>query len=184
MWRTLHRWVAIVAAAFLLNLGVTGVLMNFDELRLVLQGNGPDTLFVKPRPLPETDLRPVLKRGYDVAHSLAPNHTMTAIRLSMQGEVPRVQVTFSGPQGGDITVNGNTGERMAGPPGPSGRAAKLDRYQFFKRLHRGDFIGSFHGRYLFIMAGFCLLYLCVSGTVMYAKLLRVRRQHGHRSWYW
>ncbi len=184
MWRTLHRSIALVAAVFLLHLAVTGFIMNVDEYLLVLRGQGPDTLFAAPAAIPDTDLRPWLRRGQEAARSLVPQHTMTSIRLSMQDATPRVQVTFAGPQGGDITINAATGERLPGPPGPSGRGAELDHYQFLKRLHRGDFIGSFAGRYVVIVAGFCLLYLSVSGTVMYALLLRARRNSGRKGWFW
>jgi uncharacterized iron-regulated membrane protein len=174
MWRKVHRWVAVVAAVFLLNLAVTGLLMNLDELRLVLRGEGPDTLFAPPQALPEADWSQLLARGSEAARALVPVHTMTALRLSVQNGVPKVQATFVGPQGGDITINAQTGERMAGPPGPSGRGASLDRYQFLKRLHRGDFIGSFHGRYLSIVAG----------LAMYSQLRRRRYELGRSSWFW
>lgn len=183
MWRTLHRSIAVVAAVFLLHLAVTGFIMNVDEYLLVLRGQGPDTLFAAPTAVPDIELRPWLRRGHDAARSLVPEHSMTAIRISMQDETPRVQVTFAGPQGGDITINAATGERLPGPPGPSGRGAELDHYQFLKRLHRGDFIGSFAGRYAAIVAGFCLLYLSVSGIVLYAQLWRARRPRGG-GWFW
>jgi uncharacterized iron-regulated membrane protein len=168
-WRRLHRWTAIIAAVFLLNTAVTGSLLNLGELQLEWSGQGPSSLFAPPQALAAEELPPLLERGVDVARQRAPLHSLTSVSLSMFAGQPRVQANFGGTGAGTVTVNARTGERMAGPPGPIGRGVRLDYYQFLKRLHRGDYIGNFYGRLLPEIAGLGLLYLCVSGLVMFTS---------------
>jgi uncharacterized iron-regulated membrane protein len=52
-----------------------------------------------------------------------------------------------------------------------------------KRIHRGDVLGL-PGRAIDVLAGFSLLFLAVSGAVMYWDMLARRRRAGRRGWFW
>jgi uncharacterized iron-regulated membrane protein len=56
-------------------------------------------------------------------------------------------------------------------------------HQRMKRLHRGDFFGM-PGRWLDSLGGLAMLYLLLSGAVMYGQLLARRAKSGRRELIW
>lgn len=196
-WRVIHRWVSIVAAAFLLNLSITGSLLAYDEAsyRLV-PGAPPDQIlfglfgskpyvfpggrpppllsFGSAQPLP-ADLDSLLQSALVAVRKAAPTTPIARLRLRMLNGVPQgVADMKSGPQ---LAFNLTNGAKMASP------AATIDPHQFLKALHRGDAFG-FDGRWMVLATGLSLLFLCVSSIVMYLELLGARRSIGRRGLFW
>lgn len=188
MWRKIHRWVSIIAAAYLLNMAATGALLAWDEWSLRLPGGNLSPAVrlaaANPQPLPDVNLAAAAQTAYRAAQALAPDAPMTALRMNVARGVLQGVAEFGGAYPGRITVRAADGARLSGPPGPTTPDAAIAYHQMLKRLHRGDFIGSFSGRYLSIIAGCCLLFLSISGLVMYGDLLRLRWQRGNRQWFW
>ena len=56
-------------------------------------------------------------------------------------------------------------------------------HEVMKEIHRGDFFGL-PGRLLDLFAGLSLIFLCVSGLVMYVDLWRRRRRGGRTALLW
>jgi uncharacterized iron-regulated membrane protein len=56
-------------------------------------------------------------------------------------------------------------------------------HEVAKRLHRGDYFGL-TGRWMDLLTGLAILFLTISGMVMYLQLYRVRRKRGQRQLFW
>ncbi|HTP38771.1 MAG TPA: PepSY-associated TM helix domain-containing protein [Steroidobacteraceae bacterium] len=188
MWRSLHRWIAILATAYLLNMFVTGALLGWDEFSLHLRGQGPPEPGAPPpvaAPIPAAaPLQSLTETYYCKALEEVPDAPLTVFRLSMSEGHLKATSEFGGLYPGALSFNTATGATEAGPPAPATPRAKVGYHQWLKRLHRGDFIGSFYGRYLSIIAGCCFLYLTISGVVMYLQLYSARSRAGKRGYFW
>ncbi|MGC3980869.1 MAG: PepSY-associated TM helix domain-containing protein [Steroidobacteraceae bacterium] len=180
--RKLHRYVSIVAAAYLLNMAITGVLLGWggigDSVREVRR---PGMVSV----LPEAQLESLLEATYQVARKNAPDAPIVAIRIGMGNGEPRGAVTFSGEHSGVLLLDPIKGSYLVGQSGEVGPGgAEIDSHTFLKRLHRGDFIGYAGGRWMSIIAGLCLLFLAISGIAMYFEMRARRKQLGRGGWFW
>ncbi len=58
-----------------------------------------------------------------------------------------------------------------------------DLHLLLLRLHRGDIIGK-TGNAVSLVSGVALVVLCVTGAVLYGKMLLQRIQRGHRTIFW
>jgi uncharacterized iron-regulated membrane protein len=198
LWRSFHRGVAIVAAAFLLVIAISGVLLSFDSLAFgIYRGLYPEKLVdgFAPRgmvgdyssPLDNAALPTMLRQ------------TLTAYRAS--GEVGPIKVVrlrfFAGmPQGivvagsDDATrqsiFNAQTGARagLSGPNYPfTGFPLGWELHEWVKKVHRGDAFGI-PGRIMSLLSALSLAFLSVSGAVLYLDLLRRRRRAGRKRLFW
>lgn len=179
--RTLHRWIALAAAVFLLNMIVTGTILAWGSI-------GDARRDARPRlaaPLPTDDLPTLADTIYQIAHKAAPEAPIVSLTLVMGDGQPRGAVTFGGDAPGQLFVNPIAGGYLVGNAGAlSPGGATLDWHSFIKRLHRGDFIGDIHGRYLSIFAGLSFLFLLGSGMAMYAKMWITRCKRGRSGYFW
>jgi uncharacterized iron-regulated membrane protein len=123
----------------------------------------------------------MLQTAWRAAHVVDTESRVTAIQLvhrdgadkalvTMGGTVPET-LAFDAATGAATTDWSSTGVQV-------GNGYYADWHQFVKRLHRGDVIGHFSGRYLDITAGFALLYLVISGGVMYLQVRAQRARMG------
>jgi hypothetical protein len=193
--RRLHRWISIVAAAFLLNMAITGMLVAWDEIRVPYVNRA---LFAKAKPsdmagAPLPDALPALM---DTTFTAAERETAGAplawLQLRVIGGVAQGLAVPTGAAGEEpLLFDAQSGERLSNPLGtnqqfqgvrPDGSGS--GRHQLLKRLHRGDVIGSFYGRYIDIAAGLCLVYLLMSSCFMYWELLRRRWRSGRKALFW
>lgn len=196
-WRVFHRAVALFAALFILNKGVTGSILAGTELLLQMSlrygvGTPPYPL---PTPTPPVsagklppDIATQLQTGYAASAALHPGAKITAVTLvTRDGGQAHALVTLGAPQieiaaydslGGAPVADWATGGVQVG------NGYFTDWHQVLKRLHRGDIVGRFSGRYLDIATGLALLYLLTSGFVMYVDLHRRRMRMDRRGLFW
>ena len=196
--RTLHRWISIVAAVFLLNIAITGTLLAIDELKSRVFGmgpgspNGPSAPKLDALPAGE-NLGAMITKIYATAHATVPNSPITMIRLQVQQGEPEALVQYNGADPIQLMFNTDTGALAKyGPPGappgtpqalPGGAPSPVSYHQLLKRWHRGDIFG-WDGRWMDITAGFSLLFLSVSALKMYVDLLLARRTLGRKRLFW
>lgn len=193
MWRTLHRWIAIVAALFLAYVAVTGMLLAMDDIALRLSGllpvaNGGE---VPNQPQALTTLQPQdlarwlgnVERG---ARRIAPEARFNSVWVRVRGNRIQGIVTTGAPDPRQLTFDAVSGERLL-PDSPSlrptGYVLRWDIHQIVKRLHRGDFFGL-TGRWMSVACGLSLLFLVCSALVMYGQLLLARRRLGRNALFW
>jgi|GEM_PF-1560831 len=194
-WRRVHRIVAIVAAIFVLNKAVTGTLLAVGEIQvqLAIRHLLPFP-YPMPTPMPPysegplaVDLQRGLQTSYAAAEAAAPHAPIVAIELVRRDATPKGLVTLGGSAPRTLAFDLRTGaavEDSARSGLQAGNGYFTDWHQFVKRMHRGDIIGRFAGRYVDIACGAALLYLVLSGCVLYAQLRSARARLGQSGLFW
>lgn len=196
LWRRLHRWIAIVAAALVLNIALSGSILAFGEIKLnlFLQKGIGAAPYPRPSPLPPVssgtlprDVNALLQRTYQAALASNPSARIAAIQIIDRDGIAKGLVTLVGATPSVLAFNAETGASVAdwATTGVQvGNGYYADWHQIVKRIHRGDIIGSFVGRYIDMLAGLALLYLVVSGFVLYFEMLKRRSGMGRTGWFW
>lgn len=196
LWRRLHRWVSIVAAALILNIAVSGTILAYGEIQLDIFlfyhiGINP---YPRPSPLPPVsagtlpkDVNAMMQVAYSAARAEHPAGRVTSIELVQRDGLPKAIVVLGGATPQTLAFNAQSGAPLSdwettGTQVGTGYFA--DWHQALKRIHRGDIIGSFVGRYIDMIAGLALLYLVVSAWVLYTDMFRKRRQLGRGKLFW
>ena len=195
LWRRLHRWIAIVAAVLLLNVAVTGSILEVGEIlvQLAVRHHVGSPPYPLPTPLPTLseaplagDLQQALRSTYAAGLAAAPGEPVVILQIVQRGGAQKGLATVGGAHARVLAFD------MAGRPVADWATAGVQRgngyfadwHQVLKRMHRGDIVGHFGGRYFSIAVGLAFLYLVASGFVLYGQLLRQRaRAHGFKP-YW
>lgn len=200
--RRLHRWVSIIAAVFVLYVATTGLMMAFDSvwttaymashgLMLPGAGGGPPPALVKmfanDGTVADADLSTMLSTTLASTHKADSNTpSPRVIRLRNYGGMAQGVVVTGDEVAEQLVFNASTG-KPAGlyEPGYPRTPMPLQWgvHETWKRLHRGDFFGM-AGRWMDLLSGAAILFLTISGIVMYLQLYRGRVQRGRRSPFW
>jgi uncharacterized iron-regulated membrane protein len=194
LWRRMHRWTSVIAAVLVLNLALTGSVLAYGEIQLwaflhhTLSVPAP---YPRPGPLPpvsaqtlSSDIPTMLGKAFGSANTQASG--ISKIEIVSRNSTEMALVTTTGPSPRILAIDANTGKRVAdwSESGVQrGNGYFTDWHQVVKRMHRGDIIGRFAGRYVMLANGLALAYLLISGVVMYLQLRHGRRGRGHR-WFW
>ncbi len=187
-WRTLHRGTSIVAAAFLIVIALSGTILSISSMGVVIADWGagrPGLQFDASSPLVDAKL-PVLLRTTLLAFAKKdPNGGIKVIRLRYFAGMPQ-GVVVSGADTHQYVFDATSGREAwlyeTGYP-RTGQTFGWQVDETFKMIHRGDYFGL-PGRILSLLAGFGLLYLCVSGGMMYWEVYRARRKRGKKALFW
>jgi len=197
LWRRMHRWIAILASALVLNIAVSGTILAVAEiqLNLFLQYRLGAPPYPRPDPAPPVSssvlppgLQSMLQTTYRAAHAQRPAAPIAALTLVERADgVARGLATFGGARPRILAFNARTGAPMTDWTTGGvlvGPGYFTDWHQLVKRIHRGDIIGDFAGRYIDIATGLALLYLVISSFLMYADLWRARAKRGRKALFW
>jgi uncharacterized iron-regulated membrane protein len=195
VWRRLHRGIALVAMIFVLNKAVTGTILAWGEIQVQLAIHHVLPFpYPMPTPMPpysegllSADALQGLQTSFNAARAVAPDAPIVAIELVRRGGHAKGLVTLGGAATQTLAFDMATGvplEDWATSGMQAGNGYFTDWHQRVKRMHRGDIIGRFAGRYADIAVGAALLYLLTSGVVMYAQLLGRRRRAGQTGLFW
>jgi uncharacterized iron-regulated membrane protein len=195
-WRRLHRIVAIVAAVFVLNKAVTGTILAWGEFqtKLAVVYHILSPSYPMPTPLPpysedrlSGDLLGALQRGFDAALQAAPSAPIVWVELVRRGGQSKALVTIGGSRPQTLAFDMLSGvpvDDWAIRGTQKGNGYFADWHQILKRMHRGDIIGHFAGRYVDITFGIALLYLVTSGMVLYVQMFKRRTRAGQFGLFW
>ena len=195
-WRRIHRWVSLCSAVFILNIAITGVTLAAAEIQLnvFLHHHIGTPPYPRPTAMPPVsqgalpgDLGAMLKTAFNAARQRSPDAEIAIIRLVVHEGVPKALVTYAGRQ--PVTVafdplRGTPVDDYATSGRQHGQGYFADWHQVVKRMHRGDILGGFSGRYVDIAAGFAIAWLVLSAIAMYVELLRRRVTAGRRGLFW
>jgi uncharacterized iron-regulated membrane protein len=107
---------------------------------------------------------------------MVPHYTNYPQGIIIAGGKENRQIVFSAVTGRPMS------ETEPGYP-PSGFPFGWQAHQLGKQIHRGDYFGL-TGRFLDLLAGLALLYLCVNGIALYYELWTERRREGHKTLFW
>jgi hypothetical protein len=200
--RRLHRWVSVVAAVFVLYVAVTGFVMAFDNvwgsvymathgLNLPGPGGGPPPALVKmfadDGTVADANLLAMLHTTLAAASKGASDSPPPrVIRLRTYGGMPQGVVVTGSAVAEQLVFNARTGEpaglyEVGYPWTPM--PFQWGAHETWKRLHRGDYFGL-TGRWMDLLSGLAILFLTISGIVMYLQLYRARGRAGRRGLFW
>jgi uncharacterized iron-regulated membrane protein len=191
-WRSLHRWISIGAALFILCVALSGTWLAVESLGLGLyfSSHGPPSVsrHTIPAPLPAAAQLPVLlTTTLRAQHSLMPDQPLKVVRLRMYGGMPQgVVIAGQGDDTRQVVFNASTGNQVTETePGypPTGFPFGWQAHQVAKQIHRGDFIGL-SGRWMDLIAGVSIVFLSLSGAVMYFDMWNRRRRAGRSALVW
>ena len=192
-WRTLHRCVALAAALWLIVVAISGELLAIDSLGLALniqshsipQARGPAPTGISP--LPAAEIPPMLATTLAAYAATGLHLPIKVVRLRVYGGMPQgVVIAGRDDATQQIVFDAVTG-RQAGETGrgypATGFPFGWQTHQLLKRIHRGDYFGM-TGRWLDLLAGLSLIYLSLSGVIMYLDLWKARRRAGRPALIW
>ena len=197
-WRSLHRGISIVAALFLLIVSASGTLLALDAFGLGLyqithKDAGryarfpPGAVDDFSSPLSDEKLPAMLRTTLSAARETRGASPIKAIRLRYFNGIPQgILIAGTGDNTSQLIYNADTGKPMGiTEPGYPKTHYHLgwSEHEIVKKIHRGDFFGL-PGRFMDLFAGLSLIFLCVSGLVMYVDLLRRRRRGGRTALFW
>lgn len=189
-WRTLHRWQALCAAAFILVVALSGEFLAIDSLWLGLyiahHGPPPGDRML-PTSVPTAELPSMLRTTLASYESETPSLPLKVVRLRTYGGMPQgVVIAGQGDDTQQMVFNAVTGRRVGEtePGYPStGFMLGWEAHQIGKAIHRGSIIGL-TGRWMDLFAGLSIVFLSASGAVMYVELWSRRRRAGRRALVW
>ncbi|HUO23801.1 MAG TPA: PepSY-associated TM helix domain-containing protein [Caulobacteraceae bacterium] len=194
LWRDLHRWSAVLASVFVVWIVATGFLLALDNVGAYVGSQvhrptpGAPSGFKGDLSSPINDAElPAMTQTTLAAFAKAePDVAIKVLRLRYFVGYPQGVVVAADRDATQRVFNAKTGQPMSmSEPGypflgfPSG----WEWHQRLKRLHRGDFFGM-PGRWLDTVGALALVYLSVSGVVMYVQLWLRRRRNGRSALIW
>jgi uncharacterized iron-regulated membrane protein len=189
-WRTLHRSIGIVAAAFLLVIVTTGTLIEISSVGVSINkwrnGGRPGLTADVSRPLADGELPGMLSTTLRAYHADAGNAPIRAVRLRYFAGMPQGIVISGEDEARQRNYNAATG-RHAGLTEPGYPGTDLifgwNGEQILKKIHRGDMFGL-TGRWISLLSAFSLLYLAISGLAVFLELWRKRGKAGRHGLFW
>lgn len=196
--RSLHRVVSVAAAILLVCVALSGTWLGFESSWATLQRQGPpppasenfsgsrENALRKPHPLSDEQAARVAATGYHLFRAAEPQTPVRSVRARI----------FAGnEEAGIVTGTGFTRQKIYDIR--SGREMGLsephypmspfplgtDVHEWIKHFHSGYLFGL-PARVLDLFAGLSLIFLSLSGIVMYLEMYRRRAKSGRRSLFW
>ena len=193
-WRTLHRWGSIVAALFITVVALSGTWLAYESLifGIYMEHHSPQPGRPPARqsgvtPLSDERLPAMLTTTLQAYASSLPGQPLKVLRLRVYAGMPQgVVVAGLGDDTQQMVFNAVSGRRVSETePGypETGFPFGWQAHQIAKQIHRGDYIGL-SGRWMDLSAGVTLIYLSVSGLVMYIDMWQRRRRSGRKALIW
>jgi uncharacterized iron-regulated membrane protein len=199
--RRLHRWISIVAAAFVLYVAVTGFVMAFDNvwgavsmaahgLTLPSANGGPPPallkMFADDGTVSEDNILAMSRTTLAAASKASDAPSPRVVRLRTYGGMPQGVVITGDEVARQLVFDARTGQPAglyeAGYP-KTPMPFEWGAHETWKRLHRGDYFGL-TGRWMDLLSGLAILFLTISGIVMYLQVRRARVRTGRRGVFW
>jgi uncharacterized iron-regulated membrane protein len=187
IWRSLHRLIGLIAALLLSVVALSGSVLAASSLGVAIRGGvRPGLTADVSAPLPDANLPAMLHTGVTAQKASNGNSPVKLLRLRFFAGMPQVVFVWGDDDVRQTAFNADTG-RVAGLSEPGypdpGVLFGWNVTQTAKRIHRGDVIGL-SGRWMDLLTGAALLYLSVSGVIMYVELWRKRQQRGLQGFFW
>ena len=193
LWRELHRWASIVSLVVIVSLSITGTLLSINSI-----GSAIYQQFYLPRgapnpfisdysfPLSDSELIPMTNATLTAFRHTRPDSGIKVLRLRYFAGYAQGIVVAADKGTTQLVYNTATGAEMGlaekGYP-DMGFPFGWEWNQRLKRIHRGDIIGM-SGRWLVTISAFAVVYLAISGLVLYYQAWRRRYRSGRRALLW
>jgi uncharacterized iron-regulated membrane protein len=129
----------------------------------------------------------MLRTTLSAFRSSLADQPLKVLRLRVYGGMAQgVVIVGSGDDTQQVVFNAATGHRASlTEPGypPTGFPFGWQAHQVAKQVHRGSYIGL-SGRWMDLFGGLSMVYLSLSGVVMYVEMWNRRRRSGRRALLW
>ena len=114
-----------------------------------------------------------------------PQTPIRVLRVRNFGGMEQGVVVTGGPFTRQLVYDAATGRKtnLSEPAYPSGFPLGMDVHEWVKHFHSGYLFGL-PARFLDLLAGLSLVFLSISGLVMYAEMYGKRRRTGRRGLFW
>ncbi len=185
-WRGWHRGVSVVAAAFLLCMAFSGTWIGFESSWNALgrtAGGGPPPAAA---PVVAAEVADMTATTLEALQRLHPGTPIKAIRLRVFGQMKQGVVITGGDTTDQLIFNAATGQpaSLSEPSYPPvGFPFGVQVHENIKHFHSGEMFGL-SGQMMNLLAGLSLLFLSVSGLVVYFDMWLRRRKGGRGSLIW
>jgi uncharacterized iron-regulated membrane protein len=186
IWRGLHRGVSVLAAVFLLCIAFTGTWIGFESTMNALGRSGGGPARQPVRELSDAEVRAmtaVTMKAMQQLHSGAP---IKVIRLRTFGQMQQGVVISGGSDTEQFVFNAETGEpaSLTEPSYPkSGFPFGVQVHENIKHFHSGAMFGI-PTRFMSLLSGLSVIFLSLSGLLMYFDMWLKRRKGGRKSLIW
>jgi uncharacterized iron-regulated membrane protein len=177
MFRQLHRWTSLPLIAFLLLVLATGVALQIEEvigLGGEAQGGQSRGTALSTEPLTP---RQQLDAALAMARKAAPEFSAKRIELSLAPGQQKTRLAVQ-PRGGPFVEVDHATGKVRAEMNP-----EMPWHVVFIRLHTGAALGPV-GIILMLGASLILLFLAISGGVLYWQMWRNRAERGRRALFW
>jgi uncharacterized iron-regulated membrane protein len=184
-WRGWHRGVSVAAAAFLLCMAFSGTWIGFESSWNALGrsgGGGPPPAV----PVAAAAIPNMTATTLQAMQRLHPGTPIKVIRLRMFGQMQQGVVITGGDTTDQLVFNAETGQpaSLTEPAYPPvGFPFGVQVHENIKHFHSGEMFGL-SGQMMNLLAGLSLLFLSVSGLVMYFDMWLKRCKGGRGSLLW
>ena len=174
--RKYHRWISLIAALFLLVVGITGVVLQVQRLT-----GGEEEQEREREAATEVeagsgvDPSVLLSRTLAAAQQRAPGQAPASIELLPAGDEPKGVVILAGDHARRIVVDARDGEVVEDEP--------YEAESLILRIHSGAILGE-PGVFLGILWGLGLVGLSLTGIWVYLDLYQRRRKSGNGGLFW
>ena len=197
-WRSLHRSIAVVAAVFLLIVSVTGTLLSFDSFVLGLYIDFHQSPGRHPRefpagmnadyssPLQDTEIPGMVQQTLDGFNTVRGSTPIKVIQVRYFSGMPQGAIVTGGEDTAQLVFNAASGQRVSMTESNypfTGFPFGWEEHELVKKIHRGDALGV-PGRLMDVFAGCSLVFLSISGLIMYLDLWNRRRRLGRSGLFW
>ena len=197
-WRMLHRWISAGMAIFMAVVVLSGSWLTLESLGIAI--NGPKYFITTPSgdkmpslfdprlttPLPDAMVGPMAVATLNNYHAAMPKIGLRAIRLRNYAGYAQGVVISGEAEPQQLVFDTKTGRRLSltEPGYPEvGLPLGWQVHQWAKFIHRGEAFGL-SGRMMSLLSGFAMIYLSISGIVMYWELWNRRRKAGKTAVFW
>lgn len=184
VWRSLHRIISVGAAVFLIAIAFSGTFLGFESVwhTFVKVDHGFDAT----SPLNDEQVRSIAVKALASFRKDEPDTPVKVIRSRIYGGMKQGMIITGGEQVRQVVYDTDTGKvaTLFEPGYPvSGFPFGTQVHEDIKHFHSGDMFGL-PARFMNLLGGLALVYLSVSGIVMYVQLWRRRKQNGKSALIW
>lgn len=189
--RSFHRGVGPVAGLFLVVIALAGITLSISSLGVTISlalhhGKRPAIVRDESSPMTDPEMVSMLHTTLNAYQARYGETPIKVLRVRYFAGMPQGVIITGGTDVRQVVFNTVTGHRagLSEPNYPApGQTFGWQVDETGKEIHRGDYFGL-TGRWISLLSGFSLLFLAISGAVMYWELWRRRRKAGHHEIFW
>lgn len=171
--RSLHRWISLPIAIFLLWIAATGVILQVQELAGHDEPHQGGHHAAAPA---DADVAAAVAKGLAAARALDPQFRARTVQVDLGGPSLHVMLGARARGGDQIDYDAAAGTATR-------VVQKMNLHGLIMHLHSGEAIGPI-GAVIGLLCGTGLLVLSITGAVVYIDMYRRRAKAGKGGLFW